>query len=334
MEFLLLLYFMFTGCHQDTASEDRAVQGVEEYNRKPHWERDYRGDMRDFVIGLGKYAKAQRSDFVIIPQNGLQLITNTGEPNGKPMKSYLKAIDGHGQEGVFYGYNEDNIETPKDVTDYFIDMLQVSQKNGNSILVIDYCSSVDKIKQAELKNENLGFISFIATERDLTEVPMEFQNRNDATVEDLGDARNFLFALNYEGFESKTSLINTISATDYDMVVIDLFFNDGSIFQLDQIAQLKVKPNGGKRKVICYMSIGEAEDYRYYWQGQWQSNPPSWLDNENKNWPGNYKVQYWDSDWQALIYGSETAYLDRVLAAGFDGVYLDIIDAFEYFENK
>ena len=163
---------------------------------------------------------------------------------------------------------------------------------------------------------------------------MEFQNRNDATVEDLEDARNFLFTLNYEGFESKTSLINTISATDYDMVVIDLFFNDGSIFQLDQIAQLKVKPNGGKRKVICYMSIGEAEDYRYYWQGQWQSNPPSWLDDENKNWPGNYKVQYWDSDWQALIYGSETAYLDRVLAAGFDGVYLDIIDAFEYFENK
>ena len=32
--------------------------------------------------------------------------------------------------------------------------------------------------------------------------------------------------------------------------------------------------------------------------------------------------------------GSPDAYLDRILAAGFDGVYLDIIDAFEYFEAK
>ena len=31
-----------------------------------------------------------------------------------------------------------------------------------------------------------------------------------------------------------------------------------------EILELKTKHNGGKRLVICYMSIGEAEDYRYY----------------------------------------------------------------------
>jgi cysteinyl-tRNA synthetase len=53
---------------------------------------------------------------------------------------------------------------------------------------------------------------------------------------------------------------------------------------------------------------------------------------ENRQWKGNYKGDYWDPDWQAIILGGENAYLDKILAAGFDGVYLDIIDAFEYFE--
>ncbi len=82
------------------------------------------------------------------------------------------------------------------------------------------------------------------------------------------------------------------------------------------------------------MSIGEAEDYRYYWQDSWINNPPNWLEDENPDWEGNYKVRYWDKDWQSIIYGNDNSYLKKIINAGFDGVYLDIIDAFEYFENQ
>ena len=85
--------------------------------------------------------------------------------------------------------------------------------------------------------------------------------------------------------------------------------------------------------IISYMSIGEAEDYRFYWQSDWEVGNPVWLDAENPNWKGNYKVRYWDKNWQAIIYGSDGAYLDKIISKGFDGVYLDIIDAFEYFEE-
>lgn len=85
--------------------------------------------------------------------------------------------------------------------------------------------------------------------------------------------------------------------------------------------------------MICYMSIGEAEDYRYYWDENWKKQKPSWLDEENGNWPGNYKVRYWDPNWQKIIMGSKESYLDKILASDFDGVYLDIIDGFEYFEG-
>jgi len=55
---------------------------------------------------------------------------------------------------------------------------------------------------------------------------------------------------------------------------------------------------------------------------------PSWLDKENPDWPGNYKVRFWDSGWQAIIF----QYLDKILAQGFDGVYLDLVDAYEYYQ--
>lgn len=35
-----------------------------------------------------------------------------------------------------------------------------------------------------------------------------------------------------------------------------------------------------------------------------------------------------------IIYGNNNSYVKKILDAGFDGVYLDIIDAFEYFENQ
>lgn len=86
--------------------------------------------------------------------------------------------------------------------------------------------------------------------------------------------------------------------------------------------------------VISYMSIGEAEDYRYYWEQGWLTDPPVWIDRENRNWPGNYKVKFWEPEWQSLIFGSPDSYLDRIISAGFDGVYLDIIDAYEYFTER
>jgi len=81
------------------------------------------------------------------------------------------------------------------------------------------------------------------------------------------------------------------------------------------------------------MSIGEAEDYRYYWQSNWTVGNPSWLESENPDWKGNYKVKYWHQEWKDIIYGTADSYLEKIINANFDGVYLDIIDAFEYYEE-
>ena len=122
--------------------------------------------------------------------------------------------------------------------------------------------------------------------------------------------------------------LTAIGNSAYDLVVMDYSADGGETgeFTATQIDALRHSP-GGEKIVLAYMSIGEAEDYRFYWQDGWEVGDPAWLDAENPDWSGNYKVRYWDPAWQTII----LSYTDRLLNAGFDGAYLDIIDAYEYY---
>ncbi len=114
-----------------------------------------------------------------------------------------------------------------------------------------------------------------------------------------------------------------LGSSTFKAVVTD-YSKDGTQAGAYTAADVAAMKAGG-RTVLAYLSIGEAESYRYYFDPAWLgAKPPAWLGNENPDWPGNYKVLYWSADWQDLVY----AYLDKIVAAGFDGVYLDIVDAY------
>ncbi len=138
--------------------------------------------------------------------------------------------------------------------------------------------------------------------------------------------------------------LEAIGETAFDLVVMD-YSQDGSEdgeFSSSQIAALKDSP-GGSKIVLAYMSIGEAEEGRFYFDPAWvdpdtkevQPGAPGFLAPSNPDFPDNFKVRFWEDEWQAIIFGAasggDKSYLDRIIDAGFDGVYLDIIDAFEFF---
>ncbi len=83
-----------------------------------------------------------------------------------------------------------------------------------------------------------------------------------------------------------------------------------------------------KHLVISYLSIGEAEDFRYYYKKM----PKDLIVARNPEFPDNYKVKYWDPRWHEILFGSRSkkkvGYLGQIVKVGFDGVYLDIVDAF------
>ena len=297
---------------------------------------NYRQEMRSFVQGISTYAKGIVSNFIVIPQNGHELLTEKGEETGTPAANYLENIDGIGREDLFYGYNADDEATPTTERAYMIAFMDIAENNGVEVLVTDYCSTQSYMEDSYVQNYVKGYISFAADHRELDNIPAfppNPYNVNYLDITSLANAMNFLYLINPGSFSDKEAFLNAIKRTSYDLVITDLYYGGTQALTANEISSLKVKANGGTRLVIVYMSIGEAENYRYYWQSEWATDPPSWLAEENPNWPGNYKVRYWQTGWQDIIYGNDNSYLKKILDAGFDGVYLDIIDAYEYFEG-
>jgi cysteinyl-tRNA synthetase len=125
-----------------------------------------------------------------------------------------------------------------------------------------------------------------------------------------------------------------VAAAPHDLMVTDSEVSANRTFEREftpsEVARMKRHPDGSPRVLLAYLSIGEAERYRPYWRPAWYDplTKPVWLGHENRRWAGNFAVQYWNPEWQQFIFGTPESHLDRVLAHGFDGVYLDRADAF------
>ncbi len=121
---------------------------------------------------------------------------------------------------------------------------------------------------------------------------------------------------------------DSIAGSGFDLIVMD-YSRDGSDEmqyspqEVQQMAQSGVMP-------VAYLSIGEAEDYRFYWDSTWYTQPPDWLGNVNPDWEGNFAVKYWDPEWQQIVF----SYIDRIIDQGFVGLYLDKIDEYEYWSDS
>lgn len=298
--------------------------------------RDYRDEMRQFVQNISIYARAINPGFIIVPQNGIELITETGNANGPISEYYFQTVTAFAQEDVFFGYVADNQPTPPKIRDELIRFLDRIRNEGKPVLVIDYCSSTPNIDSSYVWNERRSYISFAAPSRELDRIPfypvMPY-NYHSNSVKYMSAAKNFLYLINPDEFPTRQAYLDSLRRTDYDVLILDLFYKD-SILTMNDLEMIKNKPSGVPRRLLGYMSIGEAEDYRYYWKPEWKHHPPSWLATENPDWPGNYKVRYWNPQWQSIIYGNDQSYVKKIIDAGFYGAYLDIIDAFEWFERN
>lgn len=134
--------------------------------------------------------------------------------------------------------------------------------------------------------------------------------------------------------------VDQLAASPFDLIVIDhapdRVESVELIFRHSEIERLKRKPDGSRRLVLAYLSIGEAERYRFYWDESWleAAKHPAWLGAVNPAWAGNYTVNYWNPDWQKLIVGESDSYVDRIIDEGFDGIYLDRADIYQQFATR
>jgi len=247
------------------------------------------------------------------------------------------------------GNDEDDLESQASILESQVTGLQ-SQITGLSSQISDLESELGDAQETLSQRDesiselgtSLGEKNVIIDEKDAIISELE------STLADYEDQIESLAARNETSTETDTLSsidnwlyqlqeidVNAVGETGFDLIVID-YSQDGdeeTRFTRDEISALKDSP-GGSKIVLAYMSIGEAEDYRWYWQNAWDRDgdgtpdfgAPSWLGPSNPDWVGNYKVRYWEESWQSIIYGSADSYLDQIISSGFDGVYLDIID--------
>ena len=112
--------------------------------------------------------------------------------------------------------------------------------------------------------------------------------------------------------------VGRVASSSADMVVVDPDHAGGA-------ARFRTKPGGGRRAVLAYLSIGEAERGRPYWKSCCAAGSPSWLTGRTQGWAGNYVVRFWEPAWKAIVASRVRSFM----AQGFDGLYLDRVDTYE-----
>ncbi|MCC6491156.1 MAG: endo alpha-1,4 polygalactosaminidase [Candidatus Hydrogenedentes bacterium] len=298
---------------------------------------DYRAEMRDFVVELAAYARGIDPGFIVIAQNGPDLLTEDGEPDGTLVDDYADALDGQGQEHPFYGQEGYNIATAEEDRDYYVALLDRAEEEGIEVLATDYCSVPALILDGLGWASTHGYIHFAApnSSYDLDSIPTwpaEPYGVNTDTIASLGDARNFLYLIDSTPFGTRSAFVMAVQGENYDLLIMDPFHN-GTAFTAAQVTALREKANGGKRFVIAYLNIGAAENWRYYWDDDWEVGNPAWIAGQYSGYPDEYWVEYWNDEWKDIIFGGGASFVKKILDAGFDGVYLDNILAYEYFES-
>ena len=144
----------------------------------------------------------------------------------------------------------------------------------------------------------------------------------------------FMYQIQYLD-EHKT--IDMLAITDYDMLILEPGFNfKEEPYDVNyMVNKLKNKPNGDKRLLLAYIDMGQAEDWRTYWEQDWVAptethagTPDFLITIDPDGWAGNYPVAYWDTAWQNIWLGDE-GLIKQIANYGFDGVYLDWVEAYD-----
>jgi uncharacterized protein (TIGR01370 family) len=129
----------------------------------------------------------------------------------------------------------------------------------------------------------------------------------------LAQVRSWVYAL---GSNTDTAgFPSLVAGSSYDMVVM----GGGSY---DSPLDRSTTDPSGTKLLIGYLDIGSAAAYQYpefFVNGA----TPSWFGNQVIGFPGLYSVQYWNPLWEQAVF----AKLDTIIARGYDGVLLDVLDA-------
>lgn len=146
------------------------------------------------------------------------------------------------------------------------------------------------------------------------------------SLPDLADVSHWLYLIDVN---LGPDTVEQIATSEYDLVVLDFIPSEVNNVDYPMTEVVSQLHNASRPKlVIAYIDIGQAEAYRTYWQPNWDIGNPEWIvGTDPDGWEGNYPVGYWYDEWRE-IWLAPDGYLQAILEAGFDGIYLDWVEAY------
>ncbi|MEQ8193682.1 MAG: hypothetical protein RIB59_04255 [Rhodospirillales bacterium] len=301
---------------------------------------DPREAMRQFVQSITTYVRSQKRNFHVMTEGGLELLIKKNPVDEKivaPARTYMRSLDGILVNGLFYGGEAFGQPTDKKILETRLPLVNWAQTNGLKVLVIDYAKSPREIDEALKLNLARGFVPFAANTprnilNDLPGYPSRPVRENPKSILSLKDVQNFLYLRETGKFGRQDEFSLHLHDSNYDLVVVDVFHNRAPLSK-QAVETLKFKKVGGRRLVFAHVDIGTAASYRYYWNARWREGSPPWIKAPLPSDPDRYYVEFWQPEWRRLISGNPKSYIYGVIAQGFDGIILEGVDAYRFFEG-
>lgn len=313
---------------------------------------NYRSLMRDNIEMLIGYAQARKPDFQIILHEGADILYKglweyhlsgyqnaRGNGDDKSDPSFLSGKDLTLPKEYQLGSHLDNPFFKKINAIIFNDLYCSPRKLDKDLLktnirlgAISHCPSIKAYDQATALSvkENLLFYGFLNLSTAFGYIANQpIINENARNIFSVKDASNISFLLDNRRYKNRAELISDMRKSNYDIVVIDPIFHDGSIFTQEEVDLMKFKKSGPKRLIIARQNITEAFTKDYYWQDDWNKHLPSWIKRASLSSKNGYITEYWQEEWKKII----SQYFRGIVLSRYDGVFLTGINNHQYFES-
>lgn len=177
----------------------------------------------------------------------------------------------------------------------------------------------------------------------------EHSEQTMATRMPLADVRSWAYQIQDLAVPGS---IEALEASHYDVLVLEPTSTDWSTTatkafdtrgMVERLERSPASDAGHTKIVLAYVDVGQAESWRWYWTwpqtdelagGAW---PSFVLGADPDGWAGCWIVAYWSAEWRRILFGegavpvaggSWSSIIDEVVADGFDGIYMDWVEAY------
>ena len=184
----------------------------------------------------------------------------------------------------------------------------------NILLVNAVISEVFDTVKLNQQSYKYDIVSNCITDEDYNVLPSELPYRlNTASIDTLKKVNNFMIIKNYSNFNTKARFLLTAKNLQYDMLIIEPYYNKGHYFTASDIEFMKYKKGNklNRRLVYAYLDMTHLHTQSKFY---------------NEVFMENGTVKYWAEEWKDTLFArDEGSIADYFIKSGYDGVFVDNI---------